>query len=607
MRNFLNFGNLPLEELARLPVFYLPTVAPDLSKIAFYWNRSGQLELYVMDNTPGATPRQISQGQLPKTPYAGYAWSKDGNTIYFAKDNNGDEQHNVWCIDLTSGAAEQLTNNPQAQEYPFVVSPDGRTLYVMSNMNGQMNLFALDLETRTYTQLTEYANPVFRASLSDDGKQFAYVTNETEATTNQDIYLMDADGSNKRRIVHISDQSKDSSADWSSDGRYLAVQSDASGSSRSGVYELEKGTLRWLTPEGKEYSAGKFSPDAKRLIAYRNEDSTQEVVVYDVESGTPVVTELPPGLSFDADWLDNERFMVNIMTDVRRAELRDYHLHDGASSVLLPADYGSINPDFFTPHEYVWYPSTDKTPIPAILYRPKAMEAGKQYPAILHIHGGPTGQFFRSFDTTAQYLADLGFVVLMPNIRGSTGYGVDFRDACIKDWGGRDLEDVQGGVAYLKSLPEIDPARIGIMGGSYGGYMTYMAMTKKPHLWKAGVAMVGITDLHALYNSSMEHFKYYLQAQMGDPVADAELWRERSAVNFAEQMTGKLLILHGLNDPRCPIEQARLFRDRLLEVGKIEGQDFEYVELADEGHGSADIEQKTRVLNLISEFMRRAL
>jgi dipeptidyl aminopeptidase/acylaminoacyl peptidase len=198
-------------------------------------------------------------------------------------------------------------------------------------------------------------------------------------------------------------------------------------------------------------------------------------------------------------------------------------------------------------------------------------------------------------------------VVLAPNIRGSTGYGVEFRDLNRYDWGGGDLEDVAHGAAYLKSLPYVDGARLGVFGGSFGGYMTFMQVVKKPELWKAASAAVGVTDLRLLYDESMEHYKYYLRLQMGEPDENAELWRDRSAVHFAGRLKAKLQIIHGLNDPRCPITQARVFRDRLLELGYREGKDFEYVEFGDQGHGSADIEHKIKWFTLLADYMARYL
>ncbi len=600
-------GRIPLEELASLPSFYLPTVAHDRRQIAFYSDQSGTLELYVMAPEAGAEPRQVSHGELPRAIHAGYVWARDGRTIYFAKDNDGDEQHNLWRIDLVTGRAEQLSNTPTAQEYPEAASPDGRTIYIRSNKDDQMNIYAFDVETRVHTRLTFYRFPVWNLILSDDGRQIAYTANDTDDLQNTDVYVMNADGSDPRCVLRTRIGAKDNVADWSADGRHLAVGSDASGWARVGVLELATGALRWLSPDGQNTLPGKFSPDGAKLIAYRNADSAVDVVVYDLRSGAAIPLDLPPGLAYDADWLDNDRFIVNIQTDRTRPELWIYRLSDGQRTVLLPAQYGSIDPELFVGHEYIWYPSTDGTPIPAIVYRPRDRQPGERYPAIVHIHGGPTGQFFRGFDVFAQFLADRGYVVIEPNPRGSTGYGVDFRDACLKDWAGKDLEDIEGAVRYLRSQPDVDPERIGVFGGSYGGYMTYMAMTKKPDLWKAGVAWVGITDLLLLYENSMEHFKYYLRQQMGDPVADAELWRDRSAIHFADRLRGKLLIVHGVNDPRCPLNQATTFRDRLLELGRVEGEDFEYVELSEEGHGSTDISQKIRAYTLLADFMARRL
>lgn len=606
------FGNIPLEELAGLPTFMAATLSHDRSKIAFYWDKTGQLELYVMQVKSNEEPQQVSKGDLPKSPRSAPVWSRDDATIFFPKDNDGDEQNNIWCLNLETGEAQQLTDNPKAQEYPLSVSPDDTSLLVASNLNGQLNLYTLDLATNEYTQLTDYKYPTGAfmtgtAKYSPDGSQIVFGTNETDDTQNYDIYLMNADGSEQRLILSVKAGSQDGAADWSSDGRYLSVTSDAFGANRIGIYDIETADVRWITPEDKTYYGGEFSPDGQRLLAMLNEDSMANIQVWNVRTASEVETELPPGMSFGSDWLDNENFFVNIVTDVTRPELRTYRISDGASDIMLPAEYGSIDPNLFAPLEYISYKSKDGLEIHANLYRPRNMEAGKKYAAMVEIHGGPTAQFFRGFNPYAQFLADAGYIIIQPNVRGSTGYGVEFRDMGIKDWGGGDLDDIEAAADYLKSLPEVDSERIGVWGGSYGGYMTYMAVTKKPDLWKAAVAWVGISDLKKLYDSSMEHFKAYFVQQMGTPEENAELWADRSAINFADQMTSHLLIIHGVNDPRCPIEQAQIFRDKLVELGKEDGKDFEYVELGDEGHGSADIEQKIRGYKILLDYFERNL
>lgn len=342
------FGNIPLEELAGLPTFMAATLSHDRSKIAFYWDKTGQLELYVMEVKSNKEPQQVSKGDLPKSPRSAPVWSRDDVTIFFPKDNDGDEQNNIWCLNLETGEAQQLTDNPEAQEYPLAVSPDNKSLLVASNLNGQLNLYTLDLATNEYTQLTDYSYPASDAKYSPDGSQIVFRTNETDDTQNYDIYLMNADGSEQGLILNVKSGSQDGVSDWSSDGRYLSVTSDAFGANRIGIYDIETAKVRWITPEDKTYYDGTFSPDGQRLLAMLNEDSMANIQVWDVASGDEVETELPSGMSFGSDWLDDGNFFVNIVTDVTRPELRTYQISDGASDVMLPAEYGSIDP--YLPH-----------------------------------------------------------------------------------------------------------------------------------------------------------------------------------------------------------------------------------------------------------------
>ena len=431
--------------------------------------------------------------------------------------------------------------------------------------------------------------PVFGGQWSPDGKTIVFGTNEdTSNLKNADIYLIDADGANARKIFSGKAGSQDSASDWHPDGKRLAITSDASGTPRAGILDIASGNVRWLGKEGVEEHSGKFSKDGKTLYALRNYESQVRPVLYDVASGTARELRLDPGISTVIGFYDGDRrLLIGYQSETRRNEIASYDLQSDHLDTLLRADYGSIDPGVFVKGEHIYYPTFDGKRIPAIVYKPRNIAAGEKLPAIVHVHGGPTGQWFRAFDPFAQFLADRGFVVIEPNIRGSTGYGVAFRDAALKDWGGADLEDIAAAAEYLKSLPYVDKSRLVVFGGSYGGFMSFIAATKKPDIWRAAVAWVGVSDLHKLYEKSMEHFKYYFREQMGDPEKDRALWRDRSAVEFAENLRAKLLMVHGVNDPRCPVEQSRVFRDRLVELGRKEGTDFEYVELTDEGRTSS--------------------
>ena len=351
-------------------------------------------------------------------------------------------------------------------------------------------------------------------------------------------------------MFSVREGSRESLADWHPDGKRLAVSSDSGGTSRPGILDLDTGEVRWLGKEGIDEFASEFSGDGAWLLAIRNEDSSLKPILYKVESGEARELALPPGLAMGGGFvLGDEKLLVQHSAANRRPELLLYDLASDTYETLLSAEYGWIDPKLFVADEYVKYPSFDGQAVPAILYKPQgAGESSEKLPAIIHVHGGPTGQFFRGFDLYAQFLVASGFVVLEPNVRGSTGYGVTWRDCNIKDWGGGDLEDVAAGAEYLKTLPYVDPERIGVFGGSYGGFMSFIAVVKKPDLFKVGVPWIGITDLHKLYEEDMEHFRYYFRQQMGDPEPDHALWRDRSAIEFADQLKAKLLILHGTND-----------------------------------------------------------
>jgi len=608
---------IDLAELARLPTYYLPTLSYQRDRVAFYSERTGRLELYVMDLKTKQT-KQVSHGELPRALRTGFEWDRAGRRIYFGRDEGGNEQHDLYVIDLETSAVRPLTTGGVAEHHAGCMSPDDQWLLLSANRPrpeapgkpAQMNLWRVRPDGTHLAPITDMPAPVwFGAQWSPDGTLIAFHGNEEMGDLkNTDVYVVRLDGSGLRRVFRTRVGPKDLFAWWHPDGRRVAISSDESGVFRAGIVDVETGKVRWLGTGEVEENALRFSADGKWLACYANQDSQVKPIVYEAETGKRRELKLPAGFGYGGQFYDGDRrVLINYTTDTKRQALLSYDLATDTYETLIEPEYGSIDPSIFVPSEHVWYTSFDATKVPAILYKPSDIPAGERLPAIVNVHGGPTGQWFRQFDPYAQFLADRGFVVLEPNIRGSTGYGVPFRDSARKDWGGADLEDVAAGATYLATLPYVDPKRIAVFGGSYGGFMTFIAATKKPDVWKAAVAWVGISDLHQMWAESKEHFRYFLRDQMGDPEKDRALWRDRSAIEFAHQLQAKLLMIHGANDPRCPVSQSRLFRDKLVALGKREGTDFEYVEYDDEGHGSADPEQKTRSYTILADFLERVL
>lgn len=601
---------IDLEELCRLPTNLFARASEKGGRVAFLSDRTGRQELHVLDISTGKV-KQVSNGEMPRSVKFPFIWGdRHGRTVVYPKDRDGDERAELLKIDVETGQVDQLTEDSIGWQVPEEVSPDDQWVSFISARAGQLNLWKMRLDGSDATQLTKFSAPVFGGQWSPDGQWLAVSANEDSNLKNRDAYLVKADGSEVRKSLAISSGSQEAITDWHPDGKRVAVTSDVSGDSRVGIMDIDSGEVRWLTPEGapEEGSLGaEFSPRGDLLATLRSHESRLTPVIYDVQTGKSRVLKVPAGVAAGLSFIDESHLLIAYSSDTERANIAIYDLNSDTLKVVVEAEYGSVDRSLFVGSEHVYYPSSDGKRVPAIVYSPRDVAQGERLPALVFVHGGPTGQFYRAFDPFAQFLADLGLTVIEPNPRGSTGYGVEWRDAAIKDWGGCDLEDIAGAVDYLKSLPQVDPDRIAIFGGSYGGYMTFMAATKKPDLWKAAVAWVGITDLLAMYKDSQPFFQYFLRHQMGDPEKDALLWRDRSALNFANQLTAKLLMVHGVNDPRCPVSQSRVFRDKLIELGRKEGEDFEYVEFADEGHGSNDIEQKIRTFKILGDYLEKVL
>ena len=598
-----------IEDLAKIPQIYLPTVSHSKDSIAFYWDKTGILELYTL-NLRTKKIRQVSHGECPRAIRAGFVWLRDDENLVFAKDREGDENHNLIKINIESGEVEQLTDTPKHQDYPGDTSPDGRYILMPSTRKGQLNLFRLDIEKKETVQLTNHKNPTFgEVAWNPENDWIAYGVNETENLQNLDVWLVRTDGNERRQIICIKVGSMEDVAEWSKDGKLLAFTTNANGVNQAGVYDATTEEVQLLGEAKHDETAAAFTGDGKKLVCLRNSEATVTPVVYDLETGGCNVLNFPKGVVAGAKLALNDRYLVaTLTTPTIPSSIVAYDFEKNEIETLIEPQYGNVDPEFFVVPQYVKYKSCDGLKIAAVLYKPKHVPSGERLPALVMVHGGPSGQHFLNFNMFGQILANEGYVVLQPNVRGSTGYGKEFEDMNLMDWGGGDLEDVAAGAEYLKALPYVDGEGVGVFGGSYGGYMTFMAVTKKPTLWGAACAWIGISRLKTLYERSTPLFQYFLRMNMGDPEENSALWEERSALNFAENLRCPLLMVHGVHDPRCPVEESRQFRDKLVELDREEGKSFEYVEFGEEGHGAyTDMSMRTRTFKLLLGFFNRKL
>ncbi|MFW5955988.1 MAG: S9 family peptidase [Halorhabdus sp.] len=594
-----------LERLARLPSFYHPVASPAGDRIAYYYDGTGQNELYVQDLATGDR-RQISDGEVPRNARWPIRWRPDGQAIYFHRDEGGNEQNDIYELTLDGDLRSVVTLD--GQTILTDVTDDGR-LYVASDADEQLNLYGHDPETDETTRYTSYDHAVGAALASPDGERLAFTVNETDDRHNEDVYVARADASDPRNLQLGETGSETTVADWFPDGQSLLVGDNAADVDRCGVYDLEAEEVTWYGGEAVEEPVTVL-PGGQRFLALRTRDAAVVPVVYDLD-GEGRELDLPEGVASVPRYgkgaiVDDDRVLVTHEAPGRRKGLFEYDRRTDERRTIVEPDYGEFEPDAFADAEFVTFESHDGLEIEALLY-----DGGKRpSPAVVKVHGGPLGQDQRDFDRYAQFLALEGYSVLEVNYRGSTGRGRAFERRLDMDWGGAEQGDVAAGTRWLADREWIDENRIAVFGGSYGGYSAYMQLLQYPELYACGVAWIGLTDLHAMYEESMPHYRTeLLERYMGDPEEHHERWRDRSPIEHVENLAAPLLMVHGVNDSRVPISQARLFRDALEDAGYEAGPDgdFEYEELGEEGHGSTDTEQQLRAFRLVADFLDRRL
>jgi dipeptidyl aminopeptidase/acylaminoacyl peptidase len=298
-----------------------------------------------------------------------------------------------------------------------------------------------------------------------------------------------------------------------------------------------------------------------------------------------------------------DRLLISHESSTQPADLWVYDIHSQQSRQLTFSTLASLNPSRLPASQLVHYKTFDGKIISAFLWVPFSLKRDGSNPGIVLPHGGPTGQTVDNFDKTAAALASRGYVCIAPNVRGSTGYGMEFQKANYKDLGGGDLQDEVYAAHFLADTGYVSPAKIGITGGSYGGYMAMIAIGRTPDVWAAAVELFGITDWLTEQEHEEPTLQQYDQSILGDPVKDRKSYEDASPIKYFKDAKAPLLILQGANDIRDPKEEAEQAEKILKEQGKVVAAHY----YPDEGHGFEKRENQIDALQRTVDWFDRYL
>ena len=333
-----------------------------------------------------------------------------------------------------------------------------------------------------------------------------------------------------------------------------------------------------------------------------------ELTITDNQTGEAVeLTNIPDGevgqVRFNRD---ESGIAFGVNTDTSPFNLYMADLDDGAATRLTSALPEEIDESDLVTAEIVRYESFDGVEIPSVFYMPKQASADNPVPALVWVHGGPGGQTTKGYSATIQHLVNHGYAVLGANNRGSSGYGKTFFHMDDQNHGEKDLQDIVYGREYLEGVEGIDPDRIGVIGGSYGGFMVAAALAFEPEVFDVGVNIFGVTNWLRTLESIPPwwgSFRDALYDEMGDPATDEERLRRISPLFHADQITKPMLVIQGANDPRV----LQVESDELVEAARANGATVEYVLFPDEGHGFQKRENRITASEAYVDFLNTYL
>lgn len=574
--------------------------APDGSEVAYITDTSGQFNIW-RQSVRGGWPFQVTTFETNTVRQV--QWAPSGH-LYFLADNNGDEKFQVYRVPAQGGLPVKLTDRPDVQYRGLALSRCGAFLYYSGNAvePTQTHVFRHHITAGQVETLCGGAGTWVPAAESPDGRYLAVLN--ARSNSRIDLHLCDLQTGELTPVTGAGALGRTDSAAWADGGLYY--NNDAQGEFVALCrYDLTGGCSRQIAAPPWDVEDVGASGDGRYLFWTVNEGGRTRPYMRDTQrvADLPLPAKAASGvLESFALSPDGRRLAFRISAVTTPGDMYTHDFETGETCRLTYSMLGGIDEADLVEPELVHFPSFDRE-IPAWLYRPRNVAAGQRVPAVLSIHGGPEIQEKPVFNAIYQYLLDQGVAVLAPNIRGSTGYGKSYQKLIQRDWGGGDLQDLKACAEYLRSLPWIDPDRIGIRGGSYGGFATLQALTRLPEYWACGAEICGPSNLVTLTRACPPTWRERMKGMIGDPDEDREMLLERSPVTYADSLRCPLLIVQGALDPRVPRAES----DQMVERLQSRGIAVEYMVIEDEGHGFTKRHNQLKVNRSVAGYLVKHL
>ncbi len=578
----------------------------DEKQILFHNNKTGIFNVYTIPASGGES-KQLTNSTKESTFAVSY-FPNDARFIY-TFDRGGNENSHLYLREL-DGSERDLTPGDKTKANFLGWSQDRKSFLYSTNERDAkyFDVFEMTIADLKSALVFKDENGYDFADISNDKRYLAF-SKPGDSTIDSDIFLYDTQAKAMKKITPHTGEVSFTAQSFDPQSRYLYYTTDEGNEfAYLKRYELASGKSEVVEREAWDIWGTYFSRNGKYRVTIINQDARTVIRIYDTATGKLVpLPKLPGGDITGVTFAPSETRMAFYLNGDRApANLYIYDLATKKATKLTNSLNPEINADDLVEAENIRYKSFDGMEVPAILYKPHQASAASKVPAIVLVHGGPGGQARRGYKAQVQFLVNHGYAVLDVNNRGSSGYGKTFFTADDRKHGREPLWDVVEAKKYLKSVGWVDEQKIGIMGGSYGGYMVLAALAFKPEEFAVGVDIFGVSNWVRTLESIppyWESFRKSLYKEIGDPTTELEMLRAASPLFHADKIRRPLIVLQGANDPRVIKPES----DEIVEAVKKSGVPIEYVVFDNEGHGFTKKVNEIRANKAILDFLDKHL
>jgi dipeptidyl aminopeptidase/acylaminoacyl peptidase len=576
-------------------------LSPDGTELLYTHNATGTFQVYKLH----LKTNQITQLTHFADPVSLVGWSPTGTGFLFGKAAGGNERTQLYWMSRDGQQLVDLSKSPHAIHSFGDWSPDGRKIAFAANRRdpAYFDIYIQDLQTKELTMIYQSDATNSVASWSPDGRYL--VISVASASLNNDLYLLDIE---TKQIQHLTPHEENaiySAGPWTRDSQGFFVLSDQAREFVNLAYlDITQDQMSFLEDLNWDVEGVGLSRDGKILGTVVNVEGYRQLRLWNWPERTPLpVPSLPQGLlaSVRISRLSeqNQKLTFSLISPRYPGDVWMYDLATQEVRQLTHSSLGTVDAESFVEPTLIKYPTFDGRMIPAFFYLPKGANRDGRLPVVIDIHGGPESQARPVFSRVNQYLLHRGYAILQPNVRGSTGYGKAYThldDVHLRE---DSVIDIAYAVEWLKRSGYIDPAKIVVMGGSYGGYMVLACLTLYPDLFAAGVDIVGIANFVTFLERTAPYRRHLRESEYGSLEKDRELLVSISPIHRVDRIRAPLFVIHGANDPRVPIGEA----EQIVAAVEQRGGIIEYLRFEDEGHGLAKRENQIQAYTRVVEFL----